>query len=291
MSVTAYVARAFCHQSTGGNPAGVVIVDQKSPFTPGQMQSIAKQLNFSETAFICPLKDRSYKVLFYTPSDPIDFCGHATLAAFGVLRQLNAVTDDTYLLETQAGPCEVTLKEHLIFLSQPLPVFAEYLQASEIAPVLDGSVSLDSTRPRIVSTGLRDIFVRVKDKDSLEAIVPNLKLMSDLNKKTNSIGVHVFSLNPTGSAVTADCRNFAPFVGIDEESATGSSNGALGCHLFEQGLLPDSSEHHLLFRQGENLKSPSDIYVHLKTDGKTVTKVSCGGEVVVDETRELQGWK
>lgn len=291
MSHIAYVARAFCHQSNGGNPAGVVIVDEKSPFTPDQMQSIAKQLNFSETAFIYPLKERSYKALYFTPTDPVDFCAHATLAAFGVLRKLNSLTDATYQLDTQVGPCEVALKDHLIFLTQPLPVFEETLHASEIAPLIGDSVCSDSTQPRIVSIGLRDIFVRVKDKNSLEAIVPNLNLISDLNKKTNSLGMHLFSINPPGSTITAYCRNFSPLVGINEESATGSCNGTLAALLFEEGLLPDSSEHHLLFRQGENLNAPSDIYVHLNTVGRNITKVACGGEVIIDETRELQGWK
>ena len=84
-----------------------------------------------------------------------------------------------------------------------------------------------------------------------------------------------------------NCRNFAPLYGINEESATGSSNGALVCYLFEKGLLSPSSEHKLLFRQGDSLNAPSDIYVHLSTCEDTIKKVECGGEVVIDETREL----
>lgn len=42
--------------------------------------------------------------------------------------------------------------------------------------------------------------------------------------------------------ITAHCRNFAPLYGIDEESATGSSNGALACYLFENGMLSPGSE-------------------------------------------------
>ena len=111
--------------------------------------------------------------------------------------------------------------------------------------------------------------------------------MSELNRRTQSIGMHVFSLDSPGSAITAHCRNFAPLYGIDEESATGSSNGALACHLFEKGMLPPGSEQRLLFRQGDNLGAPSDIYVDLRTREGTIEKVECGGEVIVDEEREL----
>ncbi len=282
MGFTAYIARAFCLGSQGGNSAGVVLVDQK--FTSDQMQSIAKELNFSETVFISSVEPYTYKALYFTPTSPIEFCGHATLAAFGVLKQLGFLKSSVYPLETQAGKCEVALKDDLIFLSQPLPVFGEKIEKAEIAPILGECHEPEAC---IVSTGLRDIFVCVQDEKALQSLQPNLRLMSELNQRTNSIGMHVFSLTTPGSEVTAHCRNFAPLHGIDEESATGSSNGALACLLFEKGLLSQDSEHRLLFRQGDSLGAPSHIYVHLKTDGKTIQKVECGGEVIVDEAREM----
>ena len=288
MNFTAYIARAFCHNSLGGNSAGVVIVNQDFSFSSAQMQAIAKELNFSETVFISPLGAHAYKALYFTPTSPIDFCGHGTLAAFGILKQLSLLKGSVHSLDTQIGKCKVTLKDDLIFLSQPLPVFGEKIEEAEITPILGNYVSTDEPHPRIVSTGLRDIFVRVRDEKCLQSLNPNLALMSELNQKTDSIGMHVFSLDPPGSTSTAHCRNFAPLYGIDEESATGSSNGALACYLFEKGMLSPGSEHKLLFRQGEILNAPSDIYIHLNTHESTIKKVECGGEVVVDEARELQ---
>lgn len=288
MNFTAYVARAFCHNSLGGNLAGVVIVNQESSFSSVQMQAIAKELNFSETVFISSLGSHAYRALYFTPTSSIDFCGHAALAAFGVLKQLRLLSGSVHSLDTQVGKYEVTLKEDLIFLSQPLPLFGEEIEESEITAIFGDYVSMDEPHPRIVSTGLRDIFVRVRDKKCLQSLNPNLALMSELNKKTNSIGMHVFSIDSSGSINTAHCRNFAPLYGIDEESATGSSNGALACYLFEKGMLSPGSEHKLIFRQGEILNAPSDIYVHLSTHESTVKKVQCGGEVVIDEARELK---
>jgi len=288
MNFTAYVARAFCHHSLGGNPAGVVLVNQESSFSTAQMQAIAKKLNFSETVFISPLGSHAYKALYFTPTSPIDFCGHATLAAFGVLKHLRLLKDSAYSLDTQVGKCEVILKEHLIFLSQPLPLIGDKILEAEITPIFGNDVSVDKPRPRIVSTGLRDIFVRVSDEKSLQSLKPNLALLSELNRKTNSVGMHVFSLDPLGSVYHAHCRNFAPLYGINEESATGSSTGALACYLFKEGMLSIGSEHKLIFRQGDSLNAPSDIYVHLSTHEDTIKKVECGGEVVIDETMELR---
>lgn len=285
---TAYIARAFCHNSLGGNPAGVVIVNQEISFTSLQMQAIAKNLNFSETIFISSLGSQNYKALYFTPTSSIDFCGHATLAAFGVLKELKQLKDSFYSVDTQVGKCQVTVKDDLIFLSQPLPIFGEMIEKNEITSIFGDIVNEDQFPPRIISTGLRDIFVCVKDKQTLQALHPDLALLSELNRKTNSIGIHLFSLNPQGSAKTAYCRNFAPLYGIDEESATGSSSGALACYLFEKGLLSPSSQHELVFRQGENLNAPSDIYVHLNTQETIIKKVECGGEVVIDEIRKVQ---
>lgn len=83
---------------------------------------------------------------------------------------------------------------------------------------------------------------------------------------------------------TAFCRNFAPRYGIPEESATGSSSGALGCYLSQQEISSDS---HMLFKQGDLLHSPSKIYVRL-IKNKKIEKVECGGEVIMDEIRTLQ---
>jgi predicted PhzF superfamily epimerase YddE/YHI9 len=52
-------------------------------------------------------------------------------------------------------------------------------------------------------------------------------------------------------------------------------------------MLPPSVEHRLLFRQGDSLNAPSDIYVHLKVLEEKIEKVECGGEVVVDKKRDL----
>lgn len=53
-------------------------------------------------------------------------------------------------------------------------------------------------------------------------------------------------------------------------------------------MLSPGSEHNLIFRQGEILNAPSDIYVHLSTHESIIKKVECGGEVVIDEARELK---
>jgi PhzF family phenazine biosynthesis protein len=288
MECTVYIVRAFCRDRLGGNLAGVVLEQE---FTPAQMQAIAKTLNFSETIFLSKIGPTLYKALYFTPSSSIDFCGHATIAAFGVLKQIGHLKSEIYQVEIPVGLCEVTLSDSLIFLSQPLPVFGQVIPEEEIASVLDISVNdiqFTHLKPQIVSTGLRDIFVPVVTQDCLFALHPHHEQITKLSEKYDVIGLHVFSLVSSEKTTTAYCRNFAPRYGIPEESATGSSNGALGCYLFQQGILISSEKHMLLFKQGDLLNAPSNIYVQLLIKNKRIDKVECGGEVIIDEMRTLQ---
>ncbi|EEA00725.1 phenazine biosynthesis protein PhzF family [Burkholderia sp. H160] len=68
---------AFSDGNAGGNPAGVVIVDELPTST--EMQGIAKEVGFSETAFAARA-DSGWRVRYFSPTSEVPFCGHATIA-------------------------------------------------------------------------------------------------------------------------------------------------------------------------------------------------------------------
>lgn len=75
---------AFADRPFGGNPAAVCIVGADAD--PGWMQSVATEMNLSETAFLVPLARRGrYGLRWFTPAVEIDLCGHATLASAHLL--------------------------------------------------------------------------------------------------------------------------------------------------------------------------------------------------------------
>ena len=190
------------------------------------------------------------------------------------------MTEGAYRVETAAGPLRNGLTDSLLFLSQLLPVFGEFVPAEELAPAF-GISAEEIGSAQIVSTGLRDIFVPVRDRKTLFSLKPNFDRITELSKKYNAVGIHVFALDPPGEESTAHCRNFAPLYGIPEESATGSSNGALACYLFERGV----TENTFLFKQGDILDAPSNIYARLTLEDGKITKVECGGEAIIDEAQ------
>jgi PhzF family phenazine biosynthesis protein len=285
MSITAYITRAFCRKSQGGNPAGVVILDGE--ISSVHMQKIAAFLNFSETIFLSKKTETYYQALYYTPTSPIDFCGHASIAAFGVLHQLGLLSSTQCSLETQAGICAISVADSFIFLKLPLPLFREHISEDEVAVSLGidaASIAVTDLKPQIVSTGLKDIIVPVINQKTLLAIRPDHDQISRLSEKYDVIGMHVFALDPA-SKITAYCRNFAPRYGIPEESATGSSNGALACYLFKHNVIEKRA---MLFQQGDILNSPSDIHIRLTTQLNEIAMVECGGEVLIDKITTIQ---
>ena len=82
----AYVMDAFSKTLFGGNQAGVVLPDR--PLDDTVMQQIAAEFKHSETAFAVLNGDGSVTLRYFTPAGEVELCGHATVSAFALLRQV-----------------------------------------------------------------------------------------------------------------------------------------------------------------------------------------------------------
>lgn len=94
--------------------------------------------------------------------------------------------------------------------------------------------------PRMVSTGLADIMMPVRDHETLMRAVQNAPVVTELSRKYDVTGVHMFC--PGRDGVTAWCSNYAPLYDIPEECATGTSNGALTYYLYLRGDVKPEQE-------------------------------------------------
>ena len=266
MKVKVFTLNSFAKTPTGGNPAGVVLTTDD--LSEKQMMQISEKVGFSETAFVQKSNKADFKVRFFTPTDEVDLCGHATIATYFLMWNKNQIKSGSYKQETKAGILGIEIeKEGTIFMNQNLPRFFEELDKPKIADSLNIPVGyIDPALPiQIVSTGLKDIFVPITSIDRLYEIQPNSKKMSAINKQTGTIGYHVFTLETKFNS-TAHCRNFAPLYGIPEESATGTSNGALSCYLYKHGKISNSQLSRLVFEQGYLMNRPSEILAKLNGD-------------------------
>ena len=229
--VEVYVISAFSKEGRGGNRAGIVL--DSRDLVPAKMMAIAKDLGYSETAFLMESNIADFKLRYFTPIEEVPLCGHATIAAFSILNSLGRLGKDAYTIETKAGTLNIrTEKDGMIFMEQNRPTYFETLKPDIFARCLEDRF-IDTALPiQIVSTGLKDIMLPVDSREHLERLNPNFTNMVRLCCDQDVVGIHAFALTD-GAETTAICRNFAPRYGINEESATGTSSCALACYLFQ----------------------------------------------------------
>lgn len=298
-----YIVDAFADKLFGGNPAGVVLLDGGSDFPDEEiMLKTAAELRYSETAFIKQIDENEFQLRYFTPAAEVDLCGHATIGSFSALIDAGlAKKAESYIANTLSGRLAIEISTDSIFMEMAVPQAIGKIDAPEAIRELYAVMGLSDENqgefetaqnpsagspvnssgtltllPEMISTGLPDIMLPVRSEADLDAIKPDFAALTELSKKYNVVGVHAFTANSTDGAV--HCRNFAPLYDIDEEAATGTSNGALTYYLFRYGLVRDGEEN--LIIQGEAMHRPSIIKSKLSADGSSV-KIQVGGTAAI----------
>ena len=273
-NIEVILVNSFTDNGKGGNPAGVVF--NADNLSNAQKLKIAQVVGYSETAFVSSDEEADYEVSFFTPTDEVDFCGHATLATFSSMFQIGVLNSGSYVQRTKAGMLSVNIESNgKIVMEQQLPQKLNTFSSLEISNVIGISSNvLESTNLpiEVISTGLPDLIIPVP-KGCLDLIKPNDELITDFCKKHYIVGFHAFELCEADSKFTASCRNFAPLFGISEESATGSSSGALACYLTDHLALGS----HFVFEQGRAMNCTSIITASVESHHSTIINVKVGG--------------
>jgi PhzF family phenazine biosynthesis protein len=301
LSKTVYIVNAFTHNDMGGNKAGVVI--DCDDLSSNDMASIAKDVNLSETAFITKSKcdDYDYEVRFFTPSTEVDLCGHATIATFYTLAKLGFIKPNTNPVKlkqkTLAGILDIEVyfdddKVSYVLMTQTNPKFYSYIDdEKELCDILgiikeDAGIEGYKLKPMIISTGLKDIMFPVKSLDALKRITPDFQALKEYTDKLNLVGLHAFSLETENHESSVATRNFGPSVGIDEESATGTSNGALCSYIMKHNILDFTDTLTISCEQGYYMDNPSEIICKGESvDNDYIIKV--GGVGSIEKTIEV----
>ena len=283
-----YIADAFTTVRFSGNQAGVVLLGGK-PFPEDSfMLALAGELKHSETAFARQTGENAFHIRYFTPSAEVDLCGHATIAAFTVLRETGTIRPGQFALHTRSGDLEVEAGIETVWMDMAAPVEKQGFSAAEQTALYAAFGLSAADRPaglesQVVNTGLSDILLPVKDRFTLERASQDEAEVTRLSRLYNAVGMHMFCLEPDG-AVTARCRNFAPLYAIPEEAATGTANGALTYYLYCRGLISPGTENRFL--QGESMGKPSEVLSRL-TETDAGTKIRVGGGAVLSLRCEL----
>ncbi|WP_312699530.1 PhzF family phenazine biosynthesis protein [Sedimentibacter sp.] len=281
------ILKAFTYNDSGGNGAGVFLLDKE--LTSDEKQQIAAGIGLSETAFVLMEDENNYNVSFYTPVCEVDLCGHATIATFfylgltGHIKGFNEIKK--VYQQTKLGRLEIDMvfKENIIdyvLMQQQTPQIYDEFDGEDLAEIAESlntdveNIGLKDfiVKPTVVSTGLKDLIIPVKSRDILNKLDVSMKLIDELSHMYDVVGYHVY----TAEDNQVYARNFAPRVGIDEECATGTSNGALGCLLYGRNIISDE----ISVIQGESMNEASQIFVKVENINGTLD-VRVGGKASI----------
>lgn len=282
---------AFTRKPFTGNPAGVV--PDAGHLKSSEMQNIAREINVSETVFILPAENENndLRLRWFTPTQEVDLCGHATIAAFHVLSEegafgLQVNEPQTFLVETKSGVLTVDVEwvdlRPYIKFTMPPPRFFPYPGDSRFLCGALGLADIElsqKVKPQITGNGF--CYVPVRNLDSLETLEPNQHLMGKLNERHDLNGFAVVTTDTGELAADWVMRFFAPSIGIFEDPVTGTANGPMAAFLWENGFL-DKTKKHFSFRafQGESVNRPGTVLVNMMIKDGEVSVIQVAGEAV-----------
>ena len=279
-----HLVDVFTDRAFGGNPLAVFTDGRGIP--DAVMQSIAKELNLSETTFVLPPDEakHDFRVRIFTPKSELPMAGHPTVGTAFVLAREGMLKKRDAVFEEGVGPVPVSIDFRadgpgFIEMRQPLPKFGpRFEDAGAIAEML----SLDRRAIRdlpleVVSCGNPFFFVPIDTIESIRRIRFRADLAERMVKETGATGVFVFTQEVEIAGSQVHGRLFAPGEGIIEDPATGSAAGPLGCYLSRYGLTADSGEARSVLEQGIEMGRPSFLHIRIGHSDKEISAVHVGG--------------
>jgi trans-2,3-dihydro-3-hydroxyanthranilate isomerase len=265
MRVDFRLVDVFAEQAFGGNQLCVV------PETPGElddatMQSLAREIGFSETTFVTDTRATGYDVRIFTPEDELPFAGHPTLGtAFTLVRE--GLTGAETVQHCGAGevPVRIRLDEgHGTMRQLPPVVGREVTDRAAVAAAagLDAGDLLDGAPIVPISTGIPHLMVPVAEDSALRRATRDERGCQAVCDAADAESLYLFAVRGEGDV---RARMFDRFPTIGEDPATGSAAGPLGVYLAMHGLagMPGSAT----VSQGEQVGRPSFLHVDCRRDG------------------------
>ncbi|HCU86461.1 MAG TPA: hypothetical protein DGP39_02940, partial [Verrucomicrobiales bacterium] len=169
MGTPLFQVDAFAHRPFAGNPAAVCLLETAAE--PEWMQSVAMEMNLSETAFLVPHAD-GYDLRWFTPLTEVDLCGHATLASAHVLWETERLkSDETAHFQTRSGLLTATQVDDLIELDFPAT------PPEPIEPP-DGLADMLGSVPCYAGRTPFDLLLELTDEEELHELMPDFAGLS-----------------------------------------------------------------------------------------------------------------
>jgi PhzF family phenazine biosynthesis protein len=271
---------AFSDGDTGGNPAGVVIGDVLPE--AAEMQRVAAEVGFSETAFAAP-NGAGWRVRYFSPETEVPFCGHATIAlGAAFVRQFG---DGLFpLILNQAS---ITVEGHsskasVVAALQSPPTRSKAAPQELVAEALAlfGYTPGDldpAIPPALIHGGADHLVLALKTRKALSAMRYELKAGQTLMRRERLVTILlVHSETPR----LFHTRNPFASGGVYEDPATGAATAAFAGYLRDIGWSHGGA---IDVVQGEDMGLRSLLHADISAEPGSSIRVS-GTARMMDET-------
>jgi len=287
-----FICDVFTDTRFGGNQ--LAVLPEAHGLSARQMQQVAREFNFSESAFVLPPeRGHTRRVRIFTPTTEVPFAGHpnvgtafvlATMGAFGPIESPITVT-----FEEKAGlvPVVIGQREGALWCELSAPERLS-LGKTVSAEILASAVSLVTTDvvttthlPQVASVGLPFLVAELEDRSTLARARVNAQGFDAVAALGIMPDVHLYTKSADEFDIRA--RMFAPFDGVPEDPATGSANCALAGLLSHYDAARDGTVSWRI-AQGVEMGRPSVLEASAeKRDGVVVATRIGGASVLVSE--------
>ena len=294
MKYTFHIVDVFSSTPFGGNQLAV-LPDAAGISTEG-MQKIAREFNFGETAFVLPKKDpaNTCRVRIFTPRTELDFAGAPSVgtACALVMKQHVRLSDPIRLiLEENVSPVTVDVAQRNGGFHGTLTLSGK-VEAPTGAPSPTELAAVLSVEPAAVSqvffagAGVPLCFAQLNSNEAVDRAAINRAAWAATLSRAWSPHIFFFAGNlRDGGKLYA--RMWAPALGVEEDSATGSACAAL---VGAMASKPDfgGTAYRLSIQQGVSMGRRSEIEAEARKSGCVVTSVSVGGATAYIASGEIE---
>ena len=294
-------ADVFTDRPFTGNP--LAIFPEAEGLSTEEMQSIAKEMNLSETTFVLPATDlkAQLRLRIFTTSSELPLAGHPVVGTCFILAQrgIFSLEEGTNRIHQECGagvlPVDITVSDgkvdQVVMTQSPPRFFDEYTDRKLLADSVglsEDQLLPDELPAQVVSTAVPQLMVPARSLRHMDKIELDVVAMKKVLATTRSDSFMIFTRECVHDEATVHARMFAPTMGIVEDPATGSAAGALGAYLVRRGLVKAEPTAHILVEQGYEMGRPSSIHVEVDTDEHGPIEVRVGGKAVEVADGKLQ---
>ena len=260
----------FTNRPYEGNP--LAVFHDASELDSRQMQTVAREMNLSETTFVTRANSDSYEVRIFTPVTELPFAGHPTIGTAWTLLEKGIVKGKEITQRSRAGETPVRVDGDVLWIEREGRAEADLEErdpniVGTIAKSLGidrGEVGLEARelgrsgrlRPAFADGGLRQLMVPVRDRDALRRCVPPSEA------DVVGLGAYCFTAEAAGRIAA---RGFWPAPGIPEDPATGAAAIGLGLYLADR-----VGDVQLEVLQGQEINRPSRILLRAQRGKATI---------------------